>query len=138
MIERPALNKQLESKTFRNFYYLKEELVDFCRKNGLPVSGGKLEISDRIAYFLETGKVMPAKVVKKSATKRSDITEDTKIEADFVCSERHRAFFKEHIGNTFSFNVAFQKWLKGNAGKTYREAITAYYQILEDKKTEKQ
>ncbi len=138
MIERPALNKQLESKTFRNFYYLKEELVDFYRKNGLPVSGGKLEISDRIAYFLETGKVMPAKVVKKSATKRSDITEDTKIEADFVCSERHRAFFKEHIGNTFSFNVAFQKWLKGNAGKTYREAITAYYQILEDKKTEKQ
>lgn len=112
--------------------------MDFCRKNGLPVSGGKLEISDRIAYFLETGKVMPAKVVKKSATKRSDITEDTKIEADFVGSERHRAFFKEHIGNTFSFNVAFQKWLKGNAGKTYREAITAYYQILEDKKTEKQ
>ena len=55
--------------------------MDFCRKNGLPVSGGKLEISDRIAYFLETGKVMPAKVVKKSATKRSDITEDTKIEA---------------------------------------------------------
>lgn len=135
MIERPALDKQLESKTFRNFYYLKEELVDFYRKNGLPVSGGKLEISDRIAYFLENGKVMPAKVVKKSATKRSDITEDTKIEADFVCSERHRAFFKEHIGNTFSFNVAFQKWLKGNAGKTYREAITAYYQILEDKKT---
>ena len=54
-IERPALDKQLDSKTFRNFYYLKEELVDFCRENGLPVSGGKLEISDRIAYFLDTG-----------------------------------------------------------------------------------
>lgn len=137
MIERPALDKQLDSKTFRNFYYLKEELVDFCRKNGLPVSGGKLEISDRIAYFLDTGKVMPAKVVRKSTTKILDITEDRKIEADFVCTERHRAFFREHIGNAFSFNVAFQKWLKGNAGKTYKEAITAYYQILEDKKNRK-
>ena len=55
---------------------------------------------------------MPAKVVKKSTTKILDITEDRKIEADFVCTERHRSFFREHIGNAFSFNVAFQKWLK--------------------------
>lgn len=137
MIERPALDKQLDSKTFRDFYYLKEELVDFCRKNGLPVSGGKLEISDRIAYFLDTGKVMSAKAVKKRTTKILDITEDRKIEANFVCTERHRAFFREHIGTAFSFNVAFQKWLKGNTGKTYKEAISAYYQILEDKKNRK-
>lgn len=26
------------------------------------------------------------------------------------------------------------KWLKSNARKTYKEAITAYYQILEEKK----
>ena len=64
----------------------------------------------------------------------SNITKNTIIEVDFVCSERHRKFFKEHIGNSFSFNVAFQKWLKSNAGKTYKEAIASYYQILEDKK----
>lgn len=28
----------------------------------------------------------------------------------------------------------FQKWLKSNAGKTYGDAINAYYQILEEKK----
>ena len=39
MAERPSLDKHLDSKTFREFYYLKEELVDFCRKYGLPVSG---------------------------------------------------------------------------------------------------
>lgn len=42
MSERPALDRSLDSKTFRDFYYLKEELVSFCRENGLPVSGGKL------------------------------------------------------------------------------------------------
>ena len=43
-------------------------------------------------------------------------------------------FFAEKIGKNFSFNVPFQKWLKGNAGKTYGDAIQAYYQILEEKK----
>ena len=58
MAERPSLDKHLDSKTFREFYYLKEELVDFCRKYGLPVSGGKIEITDRIAWFLDTGEIL--------------------------------------------------------------------------------
>lgn len=134
MSERPALDKNLNSKTFRNFYYLKEELVDFCRKNGLPVSGGKIEITDRIAYFLDTGEIQAASKVKRKVMTVCDITENMIIEDNFICSEKHRAFFEEHIGSRFSFNVAFQKWLKSNAGKTYKEAIAAYYQILEDKK----
>ena len=134
MTNRPDLNKKLDSKTFRNYYYLKEELIDFCRENGLLVSGGKIEITDRIAHFLETGEVLSITTVKKKAPVISGIDEDTRIETDFVCSEMHRAFFKEHIGNSFSFNVAFQKWLKSNAGKTYKEAIAAYYDILEEKK----
>lgn len=134
MSERPVLDKNLDSRTFRDFYYLKEELEYFCRQNGLPTSGGKIEITDRIAHFFDTGEVRPASVTKRKTATASDICEDTKIESDFVCSERHRAFFKDHIGNGFSFNVSFQKWLKANAGKTYREAITAYAQILENKK----
>lgn len=133
-MERPELNKDLDSKTFREFYYLKEELVDFCRKYGLPTSGGKLEITDRIAYFLDTGKVLCNSAAKRNRAAVSNIDENTEIESDFVCSETHRAFFKEHIGESFTFNVAFQKWLKGNAGKTYKDAIDAYYRILEDKK----
>lgn len=137
MGERPILDEQLNSKTFRNFYWLKEELVDFCRKNKLPVSGGKIELTNRIAYFLDTGKVLSATTVKRKSTLTEEISPKSVIEANFVCSEKHRAFFKEHIGKSFSFNVAFQKWLKANAGKTYEEAITAYYMILEEKKKNK-
>lgn len=134
MEERPILNKELDSKTFRNFYYLKNELMDFCRENGLSVSGGKIEITDRIAYFLDTGKILsPSTKVKKSPS-FNQLNEDSIIEENFICSEKHRSFFKEHLGSSFSFNVAFQKWLKGNAGKTYKDAINAYHMILEDKK----
>ena len=54
-MERPVLSKQLDSETFRSFYYLKEELVYFCRDNGLPCSGGKIDLTDRIAHYLDTG-----------------------------------------------------------------------------------
>lgn len=136
---RPNLHKDLDSSTFREYYYLKEELVNFCRENGLPVSGGKIELTERIAYFLETGEILPPTSVKskRNSKKLSELSEDSIIESDFVCSEKHRAFFKSHIGNRFSFNVSFQKWLKSNAGKTYKEAISAYYEILEYKKKNK-
>lgn len=133
-MERPTLDKNLDSETFRNFYFLKEELVNFCRENGLPTSGGKLEITDRIAHYLDTGEVLSVEGKKRATVQTGDIDLNTKIEPDFICSEKHRAFFKEHIGASFSFNVAFQKWLKNNTGKTYKDAIAAYYQILEQKK----
>lgn len=134
MSERPDLNKELDAKTFKSFYYLKEELVSFCRENNLPVSGGKIELTDRIAYFLDTGKVIETSAKRKVKMNIGTITESTNIEPNIVCSEKHRAFFQEKIGKSFSFNVAFQKWLKCNTGKTYGDAIKAYYQIIEDKK----
>lgn len=138
MSERPELNRGLDGATFRNFYYLKQELVVFCRENDIPVSGGKIELTDRIACFLDTGKVLPSRAVKRKATgKVTQITDDTIIEENLACSETHRAFFIQRIGKGFSFNVPFQKWLKANAGKTYGEAVEAYYRILEEKKNGK-
>lgn len=135
MQERPTLNRQLDGTTFRNFYWLKEELVEFCRNNGLPTTGGKLEITERITHFLDTGEVILLRAnTKKKTTTPAIITENNLIEPNFICSEKHRTFFKENIGKSFSFNVHFQKWLKSNSGKTYKEAIIAYYEILEEKK----
>lgn len=138
MQERPTLNRQLDSTTFRDFYWLKEELVDFCRNNGLSTAGGKLEITERIAHFLDTGEiVLLCANKKKKSTPPAIITENSLIEPNFICTENHRSFFKEHIGMSFSFNVQFQKWLKTHTGKTYKDAITAYYEILEEKKNKK-
>ena len=137
MSEKPTLTLKLKSQEFLEYYYLKEELVKFCRNNGLPTSGGKQELTDRIAYYLETRKIKSSagKSTDKRKTKITNITDDSIIEENVVCSEVHRAFFRSRIGDSFSFNVAFQKWLKSNAGKTYSDAIDAYYEI---RKTAKQ
>ena len=137
MSGRPKLDIKLDSKTFKEYYYLKEELIEFCRKNNLQTTGGKFELTERIAKFLDTGERTYISNNKKKKNIVGDITLDTKIEENFVCSEKHRAFYKEQIGNSFSFNVAFQKWLKSNSGKTYKDSIDAYYKILEDKKKNK-
>ena len=47
--ERPALSRNLDSKTFREYYWLKEELTAFCREIRLAVSGGKQEMAAGIA-----------------------------------------------------------------------------------------
>ena len=137
MSERPKLNKELDAATFRSFYYLKQELADFCKGNGLPTSGSKAELTDRIVYFLDTGNVLKPTAERKTVANIGTLTEDAVIEPNIVCSEKHRAFFREKIGKSFSFNVPFQKWLKANAGKTYGDAIRAYNQILEEKKQRK-
>ena len=137
MNERTELNKELDAAAFRSFYYLKQELVDFCKENGLPTSGSKAELTDRIAYFFDTGKVLKASVERKTSENIGTLTEDTVIEPHIVCSEKHRAFFREKIGKGFSFHVPFQKWLKANAGKNYGDAILAYDRFLEEKKRRK-
>lgn len=128
MESRPELVRGLDSKTFREYYYLKEELLAFCRANHLPVSGGKQELTERIACFLDTGEIREP-VAKRAAPRKkaaSEITRESIIEDGFVCTETHRAFFRKEIGNSFSFYVRFQQWLKANAGKTYDDAITCW------------
>lgn len=135
MCERPILNRNIDRITFCNYYYLKKELVDFCKQEGLQTTGGKEDLNNRIACYLETGEKIKTPSKSKSKIKNNEIiTEDILIEPSFVCSEKHRTFFKQAIGKNFSFNVAFQKWLKENTGKMYKDAITAYYQILTEKK----
>lgn len=136
MSERPPLEITLDESTFLDYYYLKEELTNFCKTVGLPTSGGKLELTQRIAHYLKTGEILPQESKTRNTSPQAQtLTENSLIEENFVSSEIKRAFFKEKIGNTFSFNVPFQKWLKANAGKTYAQAIEVYYTILEEKKT---
>ncbi len=135
MNEKPELNKNLDEKTFREYYYLKEELVEFCKENNLPTAGSKPELTERIAYYLKTGDVL-ARVNKPQKTRIvGNIDKNTIIESGITFSEKHRAFFESKIGKGFSFNVPFQKWLKSNAGKTYGDAVEAYGRILQEKKT---
>lgn len=127
---RLVLNNGINPEIFRQYYYLKEELVEFCRKMGLPVSGSKQELTERIVVFLTTGeKKEPVRKRKVNRNTCDCLTPDSLIETDFVCSEKHRAFFRQMIGPAFTFKVPFQKWLKEHAGSTYAEAVEMWFRL---------
>ena len=52
---RPTLTEHTSIDDFASFYWLKEELVAFCRAQGLSTLGSKQDLSARIRQFLETG-----------------------------------------------------------------------------------
>ena len=137
---RPQLTKDLKSAEFKEYYFLKEELKDFCKKEGLKVSGSKNQLEERIIYYLDTGKSLDnsrsienknnySKSNSNKATTYEEITLDSILGENFKCSEDKREFFEKEIGKGFKFKVKFQKWLKVNPDKTYQDAINAYYEL---------
>lgn len=137
MDKRPNLDITLDSKVFKEYYYLKQELITFCQKYNLQTSGSKIELTARISNFLETGQKTSRTLSHTKTITPSTITLDTPIEENFICSEKHRAFYQKEIGSAFTFNVLFQQWLKNNAGKTYKDSISAYYEIIKNKENNK-
>ena len=145
---RPQLTKDLKSEDFKEYYFLKEELKDFCKKEGLKVSGSKNQLEERIIYYLDTGKSLDdSKPIEnknnlsKSNLNKSpaseEITLDSILGDNFKCSEDKREFFEKEIGKGFKFKVKFQKWLKANPDKTYKDAINAYHELQNSKEKTK-
>lgn len=133
---RPKLRKGLKENEFRDFYWLKEELQCFCREHGLSASGSKIEITDRIVIFLETGEIQ--KPLRKRSpspqeTKLEELSLDTIITENHRCSQIVRIFFTSVIPK-FHFSTYIQNYFKGNIGKTYQDVVSAWYEEEERKK----
>ena len=75
MSQRLKLSRAPAGAASRSFYHLKRELADFCKENGLPTSGSKAELTDRIAYFLDTGNVLKFSAERKAAINIGTLTE---------------------------------------------------------------
>jgi len=131
--KKPELNSNTSLKDFKDFYWLKEELVSFCKKNEINCSGGKIEIANRIIYFLETGKKDRKRNVQRSKSNFDWNTErlscETVITDNYKNTENVRRFFIDEIGTHFKFNVPFMNWAKQNIGKTLQDAANEWNRI---------
>lgn len=139
MENRPSLDRNISLADFNDFYWLKEELVDFCRKNGLKTMGGKMDLADRIRHFILTGEIVQNNetTVKAKSTfnwSSEKLTRDTIITDNYKNGENVRSFFIQEIGTHFSFNIIFMKWIKENVGKTLNDAIIEWNRIENFKK----
>jgi len=132
--KRPSLTKTISLKDFKEFYWLKKELSDFCREQELGTSGSKLELASRIETYLQTGMktTSPRKTTRPTSKFdwNTEILDRTTIITDsYKNTENVRVFLENEVGTKFKFNVKFMNWMKNNIGKTLDDAITEWHSI---------
>ncbi len=141
MKAKPKLNAKIPIEDFKDFYWYKEELMDFCRSQNLNTRGGKIELTKRIEKFLQTGE-RKSYQEKKTKTSRFDwntekLTTKTKITDNYRNTKNVREFFKSQLGDTFKFNVKFMDWMKTAQGKTLGDAVEQWILITKEMRTTK-
>jgi len=141
MTQRPEITACPNAATFRKWYYLKTELVDFARANGIKTTGGKFEIADRIAHFLDHGAApVEAKKTKKLTSKfdwhGAPLSDATVITDNYKNTQNMRRYMQARIPG-FKFSIPFMDWMKANVGKTLGEAVIVAKQIDAEKKAGK-
>lgn len=130
LLLRPKLTKNMTAQSFKDYYWLKEELQSFCRENGISATGSKVEISNRMEIFLLTGEIknpIRKSSVNKKEAPQDNLSPETVISVNHRCSQAVRAFFKTVIPN-FHFSTYIQNYFKNNIGKTYNDVINAWYE----------
>ncbi|MBO5151839.1 MAG: SAP domain-containing protein [Methanobrevibacter sp.] len=109
MSNKDLLTKDLTPEEFGQYYFLKEELKEFCRSEGLKVSGNKQDLEKRIIHYLSTGKPLEELVVKqKSDNIIHEIKLDSKLGDNFKCSEDKREFLKNILEKVLNSRSNFK------------------------------
>ncbi len=129
-MEKPILDEKISVQEFKDFYWLKDELIKFCRKNGISCVGGKIEITNRIIEYLETGKITKpnAKRQKKLPKPTKPLTLETIIGVDYRSYKEKKEFLQSIIGKQFHFTIHLLDFFKQNAGKkTYGDIVAEWH-----------
>jgi hypothetical protein len=127
-MQRPALTRSLTEAEFRAWYWLKQELVLFCRSAGLTTSGSKLDLQARISDLFANRPTAPTPAAKRTAgAMPATFTLDTLIGPGWRCNPRLGAFLRSVCGNGFHFNAAMRDFIHHGSGKTLADAAICYH-----------
>lgn len=133
---RPKLDKNISLDDYLNYYWLKTELISFCREMGISTEGWKLEIHERIVEYLTTKKIdkKSVNVSKPKSSKVSDITLQTMVNSGFKRNSQTTAFFKS-VDSRFHYSVKLNQYIRDNVGKiTYGDIINEWKKEYDEKK----
>jgi Domain of unknown function (DUF6434)/SAP domain-containing new25 len=135
---RPKIDDITSGEELKKWYWLKAELVGFCKKTGINYTGSKFDILDRIALNFDTEAVVlkekKLKPISKFDWSKQTLTLDTLITDSYTNGPNTRTFFKQYCGSKFSFSIPFMTWMKQNVGKTLRDAVEAWDKINAESK----
>jgi hypothetical protein len=139
-MKRPDINNIETGNELKRWYWLKQELVDFCKRTQLSYVGAKFDILERIATALDKGITSTEKIphsgklASKFVWSKSLLNLDTVITDSYTNGPNTRKFFKQHCGNEFHFSIPFMDFMKKNCGKTLQDAVNEWQRLNEQRK----
>jgi hypothetical protein len=133
--KRPPIEDVKTGAELKDWYWLKTEAMNHARMLGLPVTGAKFDIIDRIADHLDGKQPAMPRISGPAFTgpefdwHGGKLTGETVVTPDYRNTQNVRRFFTSEIGPHFSFNIAFMAWMKANAGHTLSDAIAEWKRV---------
>ena len=133
-MKRPQFEQIKSGQEFNQWYWLKAEMVEICKRSGLPSTGRKFDLRDRIMFALDNnGKLKLENKKVKASSKfnwaKATLTPETRLTDNVSFGPNFRRFMKNEIGNKFSCHSDFMDWVKSNAGKTLADAIEKWHEL---------
>jgi phosphorylcholine metabolism protein LicD len=134
-MNRPDIKNIKTGTELKRWYWLKQELVDYCRLTNLSYADAKFDILERIANALDnkiklTAKSLPSKQsTSKFNWHKEKLFLDTVITDSYKNSQNARKFFQQHCGDKFHFSIPFMAFMKNNCGKTLQYAIDEWKKL---------
>lgn len=104
MTARPEPDEVSDEATLRRWYWLRAELAQMAKHRGVSTSGGKTQLTDRLADHFAGRAHAPA----ASSPARQDrlppmLTAATRIEPGQRCTQRLREWCTAQVGSGFAF-----------------------------------
>jgi hypothetical protein len=117
----------MPSTEFCAWYWLKEELIAFCRDAKLPSAGNKADIEAVIIAHLERRNSLPKRAPRRATVKMpTTFALDDVIGAGWTCNPALGAFFRAQMANRFHFNKAMRDFIHSGEGRTLAEAMECF------------
>jgi hypothetical protein len=139
-MKRPDILSIQNGEELKRWYWLKQELVEYCKLVDLGYAGSKFDLLDRIANALDNKehKEPKSKTSKQKVSKfnwHSEVlTPDTIITDSYRNSQNVRRFFVQQCGSTFRFSIALMDFMKNNCGNTLQDAVSEWQRLNEQGK----
>jgi hypothetical protein len=131
-MKRPDIATITSGAELKEWYWLKAELIEYCKIKSINYSGGKFTILERIGGVID-GKSIHLKDLQTKISKfnwaKENLSLNTVITDSYTNGSNVRKFFQSHCGNKFHFSIPFMNWIKANIGKTLQDAVSEWNRL---------
>lgn len=137
---RPDIKVIQTGNELKRWYWLKHELVEYCKLTNLTYSGSKFDILDRISNSLDNTSEKPSKPkTLKKVTSKFDwhieqLSLNSIITDNYKNTQNVRRFFTKHCDSKFHFSIPLMDFMKNNVGATLQQAVNEWQRLNEQSK----